>query len=58
MDCKVYNYVDDTQLQIRMTTSTASQANARSILRVISHWMNSNFFKLNPEKTELLVIGA
>ena len=58
MDCRVHNYMDDTQLLLRLENSTASYARVQTILRYIYSWMNSNFLKLNPEKTELLVVKA
>ena len=58
MDCCVFNYADDTQLILCLKGSPQSQYNAQCILRFISKWKSSNSLKLNPDKTELVVVKA
>ena len=45
LDCKVYNYAEDTQLLLQLGNSISSQSNAQAILRFINQWMNANSLK-------------
>ena len=56
MDCRVYNYSDDTQLLLCPEGSAQSYHKAQTIFRFISKWMSSNFLNLNPDKTEIVVV--
>lgn len=52
-------YADDTQIYIPLTRNDHQQqlTQLESCLHDITNWLSDNFLKLNPSKTELLVIG-
>lgn len=52
-------YADDSQLYVSFSTedSAAALQNLQSCLDSVQHWMNANKLRLNPEKTEFLLIG-
>ncbi len=52
-------YADDSQLYVSFTSqdSTSSLSNLQSCLSAIQRWMFMNKLKLNPGKTEFLLIG-
>lgn len=53
-----HSYADDTQLYIAIEPNHSTTISAvSSCLSAITKWMNSNFLKLNEEKTEVLLIG-
>ena len=58
MDCQVFNYADDTHLLLLLDSSPDAQVNAKAILCFITNGMSHNSIKLNPDKTELVVINA
>ena len=53
-------YADDTQLYIPCTSSnfSATIELLQSAQRSISDWLSDNFLKLNPSKTEVMLIGT
>ena len=58
MDCHAFNYADDTQILLRLDRSPLSQTNTRSILRFIVSCIAQNSLKLNPDKTEIVLING
>uniref|UniRef100_A0A8C4SW09 Reverse transcriptase domain-containing protein n=1 Tax=Erpetoichthys calabaricus TaxID=27687 RepID=A0A8C4SW09_ERPCA len=53
-----HSYADDTQLYLSIAPDDPdSVVSLIHCLTCVSKWMNSNFLKLNKEKTEILVIG-
>ncbi|XP_051789181.1 uncharacterized protein LOC127529479, partial [Erpetoichthys calabaricus] len=53
-----HSYADDTQLYLSIAPDDPKSLDSLTqCLTCISEWMNSNFLKLNKEKTEILVIG-
>ena len=52
-------YADDSQLYVSLSASDspASVKKLQSCLASIQNWMQSNKLKLNPDKTEFLLIG-
>ena len=54
--CQIYNYADDSRLILCLEDSARAQVQACNILRFITSWMGLNALKLNPDKTELLVV--
>src|SRR6218665_2952233 len=54
-------YADDTQLDLFISFSPASFstsiAQLLSVVNQISQWMSSNLLRLNPSKTEFIIIG-
>ena len=57
---KHHLYADDTQIYIDLTTDNAPSAisQLQKCLTDIQLWMNSNKLKLNPDKTEFMIIGT
>ena len=53
-------YADDTQLYIPLTPSNATTALAtlQNCLTDVQSWMTSNKLKLNPDKTEFVLLGT
>ena len=60
-DCSIphHLYADDSQLYVSLSASdsTASVQKLQSCLVSVQNWMLSNKLKLNPDKTEFLLIG-
>src|SRR6218665_2862367 len=54
-----YLYADDTQLFISFSPASFSTSIAQllSVVNQISQWMSSNLLRLNPSKTEFIIIG-
>uniref|UniRef100_A0A8C4XGX7 Reverse transcriptase domain-containing protein n=1 Tax=Erpetoichthys calabaricus TaxID=27687 RepID=A0A8C4XGX7_ERPCA len=53
-----HSYADDTQLYLSIAHDDPDSLDSLTqCVTCISEWMNSNFLKLNKEKTEILVIG-
>ena len=53
-----HSYADDTQLYISVEPSQTTAIHALTkCMSAITDWMNSNFLKLNEDKTEVLLIG-
>ena len=53
-----HSYADDTQLYISVAPDNVSSVDKLTIcLSSIVSWMNSNFLKLDEEKTEIIIIG-
>ncbi|XP_051785978.1 uncharacterized protein LOC127528836 [Erpetoichthys calabaricus] len=53
-----HSYADDTQLYLSIAPDDPDSLDSLTqCLTCISEWMNSNFLKLNKEKTEIIVIG-
>src|SRR6218665_3544075 len=52
-------YADDTQLFISFSRASFSTSIAQllSVVNQISQWMSSNLLRLNPSKTEFIIIG-
>src|SRR6218665_1060702 len=52
-------YADDTQLLISFSPASISTSIAQllSVVNQISQWMSSNLLRLNPSKTEFIIIG-
>src|SRR6218665_2856275 len=52
-------YADDTQLFISFSPASffTSIAQLLSVVNQISQWMSSNLLRLNPSKTEFIIIG-
>src|SRR6218665_930096 len=52
-------YADDTQLFISFSQASFSTSIAQllSVVNQISQWMSSNLLRLNPSKTEFIIIG-
>src|SRR6218665_1336611 len=52
-------YADDTQLFISLSPASFSTSIAQllSVVNQISQWMSSNLLRLNPSKTEFIIIG-
>jgi len=58
---KVLGYADDHQLYRHFNPNAQHNILSHSIKQCIDsihHWMNSYFLKLNPDKTEIIVLGA
>ena len=57
---KHHLYADDTQIYIELTTENASIAisELQKCLSDIQSWMDINKLKLNPDKTEFMLIGS
>ena len=53
-------YADDTQVYISLSNCDASSTldQLSSCLEAVKNWMNDNLLKLNPDKTEFLLIGS
>ena len=58
MNCKLFNYADDTQLILGISNYVQSQGNVQNILHFIVHWMTSNWLKVNPEKTKVMIVAS
>ena len=60
--CKIVSYADDTQLIHSALPSTSGLAGLRSRveldLAAISQWFHCNGLKINPSKTEFIVLGT
>lgn len=54
---QIFNYADDLQLVFPMDNSEASIGVFQDTMSYISQWMDSNQLKLNPGKTELVLMG-
>ena len=52
-------YADDSQLYVSFASgvSTAALNGLQSCLASVQSWMSTNTLKLNPDKTEFLLIG-
>lgn len=54
-----HSYADDTQLYISTEPHQIEAIETiTSCLASVNKWMNSNFLKLNENKTEILVVGS
>ena len=59
----VHAYADDTQLYVAFksgnsTEETAAASSIQSCIRDLQNWMLMDRLKLNPEKTEFLILGT
>ena len=54
---KCHFYADDMQLYCVFTSIEQATIKLENCIGEIQAWMTNNFLKLNPEKTELIVIG-
>ena len=59
-DIKYHFYADDTQLFIHMSHKNAALAfdKLNSCLLNVQEWMSSSVLKLNPDKTEFIILGS
>ncbi|KAK6186737.1 hypothetical protein SNE40_006015 [Patella caerulea] len=57
---KIHLYADDTQIYISFETKNqlSSKHSIEACLDEIHRWMSTHFLKVNPEKTEFLIIGT
>ena len=58
--CMSYHcYADDTQLYISVNSNDLNKLSTlQDCLTAIKIWMSDNFLQLNPDKTEVLIIGS
>ena len=59
-DVEHHLYVDDTQIYISLSGSEASESltDLKSCVTDVFTWMTNSKLKLNPSKTEFIIIGA
>jgi hypothetical protein len=57
--CQYHKYADDTELSKSEPPADFAQleADVQCCIRDVMSWMNSNKLKLNPDKTEVLIVG-
>ena len=51
-------YADDTQIYFELGSVTDDMHKIENTLATIKEWMNSKKLKINPEKTEVMIIGS
>ena len=58
-NCRYHLYADDTQVYIELKSNTANHAikSLQECLLKIKDWMTLNLLKLNPDKTEFIIVG-
>ena len=61
-DCRVIAYADDTQLLDHSPPDSQNLASLKrrveNSLDVMKHWLSSNSLKMNPQKTDFILIGT
>ena len=59
-NCDYHKYADDTELSDSASVNdfNAVVGNVQSCIENAMSWMNSNKLKLNPDKTEVMVVGS
>ena len=58
LDVRFHFYADDTQIYLTMGDITETQEKVKQVYEAVSLWMNARKLKLNPEKTEFLLVGS
>ena len=53
-----HQYADDTQLYISLPTASDAVLSLQRCLGAVLQWMQENGLRLNPDKTEVLRVGA
>ena len=54
----VHLYADDTQLYVTLDNRMSALDSIERCITEIKNWMTANFLRLNPDKTEVLLIGT
>lgn len=56
LECRIYNYADDTQIIVQIDSSPSAHLKMQNILKFTVNWMAANSLKINPDKTEVLAV--
>ena len=56
-ECKVTAYADDTQIILTAKSDEEMKLKVEDSIRKAQHWFSTNSLKINPTKTEILVLG-
>lgn len=57
---RFHSYADDTQFYLETSNEDieTTKTEIKTIIETLKHWLDMNKLKMNPEKTELIVLGS
>ena len=60
IDVDFHCYADDTQFYLKTNSETLNETKTQIIhvLKTVNIWLNKHFLKMNPSKTEIIILGG